>query len=200
MKLYIKSGACSLAPHIALREAGLSFELVKVDLATKKLEDGSDYLAINPKGQVPALALDDGTVLTEAAVLLQYIADQAPEAKLLPAGGIDRYKALGWLNFVSTELHKGFGPLFRPNTPEEYKPIVRQTLIDKYTLLDRELAGREYLAPTGFSVADAYCFVTLLWAKFVKLDIGHLANVAAYQARIADRPAVKAALTAEGLA
>jgi len=200
MKLYLKPGACSLVPHIALREAGLPVELVKVDLASKKLEDGSDYLAINPKGQVPALVLDGGEVLTEVAVLLQYIADQAPAAKLLPAAGLERYRALSWVNFVSTELHKGFGPLFKPTTPDDYKPVARQALVDKFTLLDKHLATQAYLADTGFSAADIYCFVVLNWARAVKLEIANLANLAAYHARIAARPAVREAMAAEGLA
>ncbi|HEX5513769.1 MAG TPA: glutathione transferase GstA [Gammaproteobacteria bacterium] len=201
MQLYIKPGACSLAPHIALREAGLPFELMKVDLAGKTLEDGSNFLAINPKGQVPALVLDGGEILTEGAVLLQYIADQAPAAKLLPAAGsLARYQALAWVNFVATELHKGFTPLFKPNTPENYKPLVREQLASKFAFLDQHLAESAYLAGADYTVADIYCFVVLGWARHVGVDFNGLTHLQAYQARIADRPAVRAALVAEGLA
>lgn len=201
MKLYMKPGACSLAPHIALREAGLTFDLVKVDLATKKTEDGGDFLAVNPKGQVPTLAFDDGDVLTENAVILQYIADRAPQAGLLPeAGSAERYRVLEWLNFTATELHKGFSPLFRPTTPDAYKAIARETLAAKLAVLDRRLAGAPFLAGDRFTVADVYAFVVVGWAKPMGIELSPWPNLAAYMARLAERPAFQAARAAEGLA
>jgi len=201
MKLYMKPGACSLAPHIALREAGLTFDLVKVDLATKKTEDGGDFLAVNPKGQVPTLAFDDGDVLTENAVILQYVADQAPQAALLPeAGSAARYRVLEWLNFIATELHKGFSPLFRPTTPDAYKATIKETLAAKLAVLDRRLAGVPFLAGDRFTVADVYAFVVVGWAKPMGIDLSPWPNLAAYMARLAERPAFQAARAAEGLA
>ncbi|HYD69703.1 glutathione transferase GstA [Azospirillum sp.] len=201
MKLYMKPGACSLAPHIALREAGLAFDLVKVDLATKKTEDGGDFLAVNPKGQVPTLAFDDGDVLTENAVILQYIADQAPQAGLLPEGGsAARYRVLEWLNFIATELHKGFSPLFRPTTPDAYKATVKETLAAKLAVLDRRLAGVPFLAGDRFTVADVYAFVVVCWAKPMGIELSPWPNLAAYMGRLAERPAFQAARAAEGLA
>ena len=197
----MKPGACSLSPHIVLREAGLPADLVKVDLAAKKTEDGGDFLAVNPKGQVPTLALDEGGILTEGPVIVQYIADRAPDSGLLPpVGSLDRYRVQEWLNFVSSELHKTFSPLFRPTTPEEYKVIVKQTLAAKFAVLDRALDGKAYLMGDRFTVADAYCFTVLRWAKPMGIDLGAWPNLTAYMARVADRPAVAAALAAEGLA
>jgi glutathione S-transferase len=162
VKLYYAPGACSMAPHIALREAGLGFELEKVDLAAKKTEHGADYLSVNPKGYVPALALDNGEVLTEVQVVLQYIADQAAESNLTPQpGSIDRYRLQEWLGFIATELHKGFAPLWKPNTPDSYKPIVHENLERRFDYLDGQLDGRDYLAGAGFTIADAYCFTIL---------------------------------------
>jgi glutathione S-transferase len=200
MKLYYSPGACSLAPHIALREAGLPVELVRVDLAAKKTETGADFLAVNPKGQVPTLGLDDGSVLTEVAVLLQYIADQAPNAKLAPAAGTrERYRLAEWLNYVATELHKGFGPLWKPNTPAEYKAIVKENLAKQFTALDKQLAGRDFIAGGSFTVADAYLFTILNWTRFHQIDLAKYPHVTAFIDRIAARPAVKQALQAEGL-
>lgn len=200
MKLFFKPGACSLSPHIVLREAGLPFELVNVDLAAKTLADGSDFYAVNPKGQVPALALDEGGILTEGPVIVQYIADMVPEKGLIPpAGTLERYRVLEWLNFVGTELHKTFSPLFRPTTPDAYKDIVRQTLAQKFAVLDKALAGKSYLTGETFTVADAYCFVVLGWAKPMGIDLSAYPNVTAFQARIAERPAVREARAAEGL-
>nr|WP_246499635.1 glutathione transferase GstA [Azospirillum soli] len=197
----MKPGACSLSPHIVMREAGLPADLVKVDLAAKKTEDGGDFLAVNPKGQVPTLALDEGGILTEGPVIVQYIADRAPDSGLLPpAGSLDRYRVQEWLNFVSSELHKTFSPLFRPTTPEEFKVIVKQTLAAKFAVLDRALDGKAYLMGDRFTVADAYCFTVLRWAKPMGIDLATWPNLTAYMARVADRPAVSAALTAEGLA
>jgi len=200
MKLYYSPGACSLSPHIALLEAGLSFELIKTDLRAKTLPDGSDYRAVNPKGSVPALALDNGEVLTEGPALVQYIADQAPAKHIAPANGtMARYRLQEWLNFISTELHKGYSPLFRPNTPGEYRPIVLANLSDKYAIVDAHLATHNFVLGDQFSVADAYLFTVTNWAKAVKLDISGLSNLAAFMARVASRPAVQAALKAEGL-
>lgn len=201
MKLYLKPGACSLSPHIVLRESGLPFDIASVDLATKKLADGGDFLAVNPKGQVPTLALDEGAILTEGAAIVQYIADRAPDTGLLPAvGSLERYRVLEWLNFIGTELHKTFSPLFRPNTPEDYKAIVKQTLLAKFAVVEAGLAGKSYLTGDRFTVADAYCFTVLRWAKPMGLDLGEFPNVSAYVARVAARPAVAAALAAEGIA
>ena len=199
-KLYYVPGACSLSPHIALREAGLPFDLVLANLKTKTLSDGSDYLAVNPKGQVPVLELNDGQRLTEGPAIVQYIADQAPAAKLAPpAGTLARYRLMEWLNFITSELHKGFSPLFNPATPEEYKTIARARLIDRLTLVDSQLAGKDYLMSEGFSVADAYLFTVVNWSKPVGLDISALKNLAAFMGRVAARPAVQEALKAEGL-
>lgn len=200
MKLYYSPGACSLAPHIVAREAGLSPELVKVDLAAKLTESGADYRAINPKGAVPALTTDDGTLLTEAAVVIQYLADLAPEAALIPAAGtFERYKALEWLNFIATELHKGFGPLWKPDTPAEMREIVKENLAQRFTFLDRELASRDYLLGHSFTAPDAYAFTILSWAAHMNIDLARWLNVTRYVGRIAARPKVREALIAEGL-
>ena len=202
MKLYYSPGACSLAPHIALREAGLPFELEKTDLRAKRTETGADFAAINPKGQVPTLQLDDGEVLTENAVINQHIADQSPASGLLPpAGTMERYRALEWLTFVTTELHKGFSPLFKPNTPDDYKPIVKENLSARFAHVDRHLAGgRPYLTGDTFTAPDAYLFVMLAWADKMGLDLSKLASLKAYHERVAARPKVREALQAEGLA
>ncbi|QCR36263.1 glutathione transferase GstA [Nissabacter sp. SGAir0207] len=199
MKLYYKPGACSLSPHIVLREAGVDFSIEKVDLVAKTTEHGADYLTINPKGQVPALQLDDGSILTENAVIVQYLADQKPDRQLLPAAGsLARYHALELLNFIATELHKGFSPLFNPRFPEEAKEVAREQLRKKLAYIDGELAGKEYLLGSRFSVADAYLFTILNWARVLKFNLD-LPNLTAFMARMAARPAVDAALAAEGL-
>lgn len=200
MRLFYTPGACSLAPHIVAREAGVAFDLTRVDLATKKTESGGDYLAVNPKGSVPALALEGGQVLTEAAVLVQYIADLAPASGLIPsAGTLDRYLALEWLNFIATELHKGFGPLWRKDTPAEVRETTKETLAGKFAYLDRVLAERAYLTGDSFAAPDAYAFTVLGWAKFMAIDLGRWPNLTAYLARVAARPKVREALAAEGL-
>lgn len=200
MKLFYKPGACSLAPHIILRETGKDFTLEAVDLMTKRLSDGSDYLAINPKGQVPALQLDDGTLITEAVVIMQYLADSAPQKNLLaPTSDLARYKTLEWLNYIATELHKGFTPLFRPDTPDEYKPTVRGLLEKKLSFVNAELASRQYIAGDHFTIADAYLYNVLRWARAVKLEMGSLSNLDAFVARVAARESVIAAQSAEGL-
>ncbi|MGH6932856.1 MAG: glutathione transferase GstA [Dongiaceae bacterium] len=201
MKLYYSPGACSLSPHIALREAGLKFDLEQVDLGTKKTKSGADYSKVNPKGYVPALQLDSGQVLTEAAVLAQYIADQKPEANVMPrAGSPERYRAQEWLNYIATEVHKGFSPLFYDTTPDGYKQTVKDTLAKKFAYLDKQLAGKKYLMGDQFSVADGYLFTILGWAPLLKISLDAYPNVGAYLSRVAARPAVQAALKAEGLA
>ncbi|WP_029592727.1 glutathione transferase GstA [Franconibacter pulveris] len=200
MKLFYKAGACSLSPHIVLRESGLDFTLVKVDLAAKKTESGDDYFAINPKGQVPALQLDDGSMLTEGVAIVQYLADKVPDRQLLaPAGSMTRYHTLEWLNYIATELHKGFSPLFRPDTPEEYKQTVRGQLEKKLQYVNEELTDKQWLMGLRFSVADAYLFTVLRWGKAVKLNFDGLDNIEQYLARMQARPEVAAALAAEGL-
>ncbi len=200
MKLYYSPGACSLSPHIALHEAGLAFEAVLASTKSKKLADGTDFLAINGKGQVPVLELDNGVRLTEGPAIVQYIADQAPAAQLAPAAGtFERYQLQEWLNFITSELHKGFTPLFSPGTPDEYKTIARARLGERLAWVDQQLAGRDTLLPSGYSVADIYLFVVSGWGQYVGVDISGLANLGALRARMAERPAVQAALKAEGL-
>ncbi|CAI0873168.1 glutathione transferase GstA [Serratia quinivorans] len=200
MKLFYKAGACSLSPHIVLREAGLDFTAEKVDLALKKTESGADYLTINPKGQVPALLLDDGSLLTEGVAIVQYLADRVPDRGLIPAAGtLSRYHAIEWLNFIATELHKGFSPLFNPKTPDEYKTIAREKLDKQFDYLDSVLAKQHFLLGNKFSVADAYLFTVMRWAIALQFDIKKRTQLAAYFDRVAARPAVDATLNAEGL-
>lgn len=200
MKLYYSPGACSLSPHIVALEAGLSCELVLASTKTHKLQDGTDFYTINPLGYVPFLVLDDGQTLREGPVIAQYLADQAPEKKLLgPVGSMERYRALEWLNFIGTELHKGFAPLFAPGTPEDYKPLVKERLLQRFTWVNEQLAGKDYLLGDQFTAADAYLFTVSNWGKFVGVDLSGFANLQAYVAHVASRPAVQAALRAEGL-
>lgn len=201
MKLYFSPGACSLSPHIVLREAGLNFDLEQVDLAAKKLKKTeADYLPINPKGQVPVLELDNGKRLTEGPAIVQYIADQKPGSGLAPAAGsFERYQLQEWLNFITSEIHKGFSPLFRPNTPDDYKTIAKQNLAGRYSMLDKHFAGNKYLMGDQFTVADAYLFTVTNWNNFQKIDLGQWPNVKAYYDRVAARPKVQEALKAEGL-
>lgn len=200
MKLYFKPGACSLSPHIILRESGLDFSLVKVDLASKRTEHGDDFLTINPKGQVPALLLDDGSLLTEGVAIVQYLADKVPDRQLLaPTGSMTRYHTLEWLNYVATELHKGFSPLFNPATPEEFKVVVRKQLEKKFHYVNEELKDKQWLMGSRFTVVDAYLFTVLRWAYALKLDLAGLSNIEAYVEHMKGRPAVAAALAAEGL-
>jgi glutathione S-transferase len=200
MKLYYSPGACSLSPHIALCEAGTRFELVKAALQTHTLADGSDYYDITAKGQVPLLELDDGTRLSEGPVILQYIADHAPGCGLLPdAGTMARYRVLEWLNFITSELHKGFSPLFNPKMPRQAKEIFAARLKDKYAFVDARLEGNDYLMGAQFSVADAYLFTITNWAAGLGLDLTGFKNLAAFAARMKARPAVREAMRAEGL-
>jgi len=200
MKLYYSPGACSLSPHIALCEAGLPYDLVKVDLKAKKLENGDDYLKINPKGQVPALALDSGELVTEGPVIVQMIADQAAGKNLAPArDSAERYKLLEWLNFVGTELHKNFGPMFSPVLADDAKAFFKDRVMGKFKYLDGVLAGRDYLMGKQFTVADGYLFTMLAWADRMKFDLSGLPNLLAYKDRVGARPMVQQALTKEGL-
>lgn len=200
MKLFYKPGARSLASHITLRESGKDFTLDGVDLMKKRLENGDDFFAVNPKGQVPALLLDDGTLLTEGVAIMQYLADSVPDRQLLaPVSSISRYKTLEWLNYIATELHKGFTPLFRPDTPEEYKPTVRALLEKKMQYVDAALKEGQWICGSRFTIADAYLFTVLRWAYAVKLNMDGLDHIAAYMKRMAERPGVAAALKAEGI-
>ncbi len=200
LKLYYSPGACSLSPHIVLREAGLPFELALASTKTHKLADGTDYYTINPKGYVPLLELADGQRLSEGPVIVQYIADQVPASQLAPpAGTMARYRLMEWLNFITSELHKGFSPLFNPATPEEYKQLARTRLAERLAWVDAQLEGRDYLMGETFTVADAYLFTVAGWGKYVGLDISSLARLSGYMGRVAARPAVQAALKAEGL-
>ena len=200
MKLYYSPGACSLSPHIALEEAGLAYEAVAAPTKTHKLADGTDYYTINPLGYVPLLVLDDGRQLREGPAIVQYIADQVPAKKLAPANGtFERSKLQEWLNFIGTELHKGFSPLFNPATPAEYKPMVISKLHDRLKFTEGELAGKQYVMGDAFSVADAYLFTVTGWASHVGIDLAPYPNILAYRARVGARPSVIAAMTAEGL-
>lgn len=200
MKLYYKQGACSLSPHIALCEAGLPVELVKVDLRTKKLEGGDDFNAVNGKSQVPVLELDDGQRLTEGPAIVQYIADLRPQAGLAPpAGSLERVRLQEWLNFTTSELHKTFAPLFNPATQPEWKQTLIGNLGRRFDWLAQQLEGRSYLLGERFSVADAYLFTVLGWAPHVGLDLNKWPVLKQYYDRVAARPKVREALQAEGL-
>ena len=200
MKLYYSPGACSLSPHIVLKEAGLSFEAIAAPTKTHKLLDGTDYYTINPLGYVPYLVLDDGRTLHEGPAIVQYIADLVPGKQLAPVNGSwERYKLQEWLNTISTEMHKGFSPLFTPGMPEEAKAMAKARLISRLTWVDGELADKTYLMGDTFTVADAYLFVVAGWGKHVGVDITGLANLSGFVARVAARPAVQEAMRAEGL-
>jgi glutathione S-transferase len=199
MKLYYSAGACSFSPHIVLKEGGFNFTTEKVDLRAGKYS-GGDFSKINPKGYVPVLQLDNGEVLTEGAAIVQYLADKKPEAKLMPAvGTMERFRCQEWLTYISTELHKGFGPLFYPTTPESEKVLAVEKLHKRISYLDSQLAGKDYLLGSAFSVADAYAFTVLSWAGHVKLDISGYKNVGAFMERMKKRPKVQEALKDEGL-
>jgi glutathione S-transferase len=202
VKLYYTPGACSLAPHISLRESGLPFEVEKVaDLGKKKLDGDRDYYAVNPKGQVPTLVLDDGSVLTENAAIGQYIGDKAQGKNLVPAAGsMERYRLQEWMSFVGSELHKTFGPLFSPAAGDDLKKAFKDRLTSKIAYLDKHLANHQYLMGDHFTVADAYAYAVLRWHKRIELDISQFKNVVAFMDRMAARPAVKEALKVEGLA
>ncbi|AFM32574.1 MULTISPECIES: glutathione transferase GstA [Pseudomonadaceae] len=200
MKLYYSPGACSLSPHIVLNEGGFSFETEKVDLATKKTESGGDYTAINPNGYVPALVLKDGEVLTEGSAIIQYLADRVPEKKLTPpADTMERYRLQEWLNFISTELHKAFAPLFNPNAPEEWKTQMKDLLARRFDYVSKKLDGKQYLMGDTFTSADAYLFTVLGWGQWAAVDLSPWPVLTSYVSRVAARPAVHATLKAEGL-
>ena len=200
MKLYFSPGACSLSPHIVAREVGIELALEKVDGASKKTASGRDFWAINPKGYVPALELDDGEVLTEGPTIVQYLADQKPEAKLAPPPGtLARYRVQETLGYINSELHKTFSPLFNPKTTPELRQDREEYLRKRFGLLETGLAGGAYLFGEQFTVADAYLFTVTNWANFVKVDLSAFPNLLAFQRRVAARPAVQAAMRAEGL-
>jgi glutathione S-transferase len=200
MKLFFSPGACSLSPHIILREAGLSFELDQVNLGTKQTASGKDFWQINPKGYVPALQLDNGQILTEGPVIVQYLADQVPRKHLAPtAGSLERFHLMEWLNFISTELHKTFSPLFNSKTPEEYRVIARENLTKRIGLVAKQLEKTDFIAGDQFSIADAYLFTVLCWTRHVKLDLAPWPPVVDYMERVGSRPSVHAAMIAEGL-
>ena len=200
MKLYYAPGVCSLSPHIVLEEAGLKYSLVKTDIRAKTVEGGNDYKKTNPLGYVPALELDDGTILTEGPAIVQYIADKVPDKKLAPANGsLERYKMQSWLNFVSSEMHKGFSPLFNPAMPEEGKKIARERLHARLEHLEKHMASHDYLMGKMFSLPDAYLFTVLRWTVPTKVDLAPFPHLQAFMKRMEARPAVKAAMQAEGL-
>ncbi|HYG48617.1 MAG TPA: glutathione transferase GstA [Allosphingosinicella sp.] len=200
MKLYYAPGACSQAPHIVAREAGLAIDLANVRFPDKVTDDGEKLTDVNPKGAVPTLRLDDGEVLTENAVILQYLADRARGSELaLPAGGIERYRLLEWLNFIATELHKGFGPLWNPATPDEFRQATREALGKKFDYLQEKIGDGPYILGDRFSILDAYAFAVLNWTRIHGIDIGRWPGLSAYLARVAARPAVQETLRAEGL-
>jgi glutathione S-transferase len=198
MKLYFSPGACSLSPNIVAHEAGIPIELVKVDTKAKTLAGGGDYWKVNPKGYVPALEISPGEVLTEGPAIVQYLADQKPQSGLVaPAGSLERYRQQEMLGYINSEIHKTYSPLFSPDTPQPTKDDRHAYLKKRYALLDKQLAGRDYLFGDQFSVADAYLFTVTNWAGYVKLDLSEFANLAAFQKRVAARPAVQAAMQAE---
>ena len=201
MKLYYSPGACSMAAHIVLREAGLKFDAEKVDLKGKRTSSGADYMRINPKGYVPALELDNGNILTEVGVIIQYLADQKPDLSLVPkAGTMERYREMEWINFISTEIHKTFGPLWKPNTPEETRQNQKTLLATRFDYLAKQLEGKQYLMGENFTVADAYLYTVMNWTGMLKVDLAPWPILQTFMARVATRPAVVETLKAEGLA
>lgn len=200
MKLYYAPGACSLASHIALHETGLPFEIDKLNVPTKTTDSGEDFMQINPKGYVPAIKLDDGSILTEGVAILQYIADQKPDSGLAPkAGTMERYRLQEWLNFIGTEIHKSFSPLFSPSASDGVKNHARDLLTKRLGYVEAQLANKPYLMGVSFTVADAYMFVVLSWSSHVGFDLGQFPTIKEYMARIAARPTVQTAMKAEGL-
>lgn len=200
MKLFYAPGACSLSPHIVAKEAGISLQLEKVDLGTKRLQDGTDFAAVNPKGYVPALMLEDGTVLTEGVAVVQYLADLKPASELAPApGSLARYRLQEMLTYISSELHKNFAPLFSPTTPASLREEKITTLKRRYDLIDKRLQGKSFLIGERFTAADAYLFTVTNWARMLELDLSEFHNLMEFQERVALRPAVRTALQAEGL-
>jgi glutathione S-transferase len=202
MKLYYSPAACSLSPHIVARELGLELGLVKVDTATKKTEDGRDFYAINPKGYVPVLELDNGELLTEGPTIVQYLADLRPEAGLVPPanGSLARYRVQEMLGYINSELHKSYSPLFSPTTPDDVRKERVAYIKKRCAILEQRLGNQRYLFGDQFTAADAYLFVVTSWSKFVKLDLSEFPNLLAFLARVAERPKVREAMVAEGLA
>ena len=200
MKLYYSPGACSMAPHIVLREAGYKFDLEKVDVPSKKTAAGGDYWKVNPKGYVPALQLDDGQILTEVGVICQYLADEKPESGLAPAfGTMERYRLMEAVNFAATEIHKQIGALFNPQMTPEMKGVQLAVIGRRFDALEKALEGRQYVVGDKFSVADAYLFAVLNWTKVHRIDLARWPNIKGYIARVAARPKVQETLKAEGL-
>ena len=200
LKLYYVPGTCALCPHIVLHEAGISFTAEKVNPKDKTTESGQDYNAINPKGYVPALVMNNGQLLTEVAVIVQYLADLVPDKKLAPlASTLERYRLQEWLNFISSEIHKGCSPLFNPKVPEETKIIFKERLAGRLNIAAKALEGKDYLMGKTFTVADAYLYTVLRWSPRMKVDLSPWSVLQAYMERIAARPAVKAAMAEEGL-
>lgn len=200
MQLYFSPGACSLATHITLRELGIPFELKRADTKTKKLVDGSDYLAINSKGAVPALQLDNGQVLTEGVVLMQYLADQKGDTPLLPRfGSPERYRVLEWLNFITSEVHKAYSPLWNPSADPKVKEYTLANLEKKLDWTDKQLAGKKFLTGENFTIADAYLYTVINWSFFLGMNLDKWPALKEFHARVAARPSVLAALEAEGL-
>ena len=201
MKLYYSPGACSLSPHIALLEAGVPYDLVKVDLRAKKLENGDDFLTVNPKGQVPVLALDSGELVTEGPIIVQRIADMAAGKNLAPArDSAERYKLIEWLNYITTELHKNIGPMYSPVLKDDAKAFFKDRVMGKFKYLETELADRDYVMGKQFTVADGYLFTMLMWAvDRLNFDLSDMPNLLAYKARVAARPKVQEAMKKEGL-
>ena len=199
MKLYYAPGACSLSPHIVAREAGIPVQLQKVNTKDKSMEGGGDFWQVNPRGYVPVLELDNGERLTEGPAIVQYLADQKPESGLAPKWGtVERYRLQEWLNFLTSEVHKQFSPLFKPNTPEDYKAIAKQNIATRFDWLDKQLAGKDYLMGKQFTVADAYLFVLSNWTKPTQIDLAKWPNIQAFNKRVAARPKVKEAMQEEG--
>jgi glutathione S-transferase len=201
MKLFYAPGACSHAPHILLREAGLDFAIEKVDLATKKTETGADFKAINPHGYVPALQLDNGTVVTEVAVINQYIADRVPAKKLAPANGTpERYALQSWLNFISAEVHKQLAPMFNPKVPDDYKTMLKEKLATRFETINAHLSKQAFLLGESFTAPDAYLYTVLNWAKYFAIDLAKWPAIKSFMDRVAARPSAQEAAKAEGLA
>ena len=200
MKLYYSAGACSLSPHIALEEAGLKYEAISAPTKTKVLPDGSDYRKVNPLGYVPYLVLDDGTGFSEGPAIVQYIADQAPEKNLAPTNGtVARYQLQSLLNFIGTEVHKSFGPMFNPASSDDTKQAAKAKVLERLQYVDGLLANKAYLMGDTFTVADGYLFTVTNWAKPLNIDLSEMKNLVAFRERVAARPAVQAAMKAEGL-
>ena len=200
MKLYYSPGACSLSPHIVLRESGLAFDLVRTSTKTHKMEDGTDFYSINPKGAVPVLEIANGERLTEGPAIVQYIADQVPQKQLVPpAGTMARYRVQEWLNYITSELHKAFGPLYVPTMPADGKEVLKGWIAHRLKWVDSQLAGKQYLTGDTFTVADAYLYTVVNWTKHVGISTDELPSLLAFMARVGARPAVGEALKAEGL-